>query len=234
MPSNTFTPTFSFDVKMNIEFDINQWALDVEDIMREGVKYAFNELHGAFRDIIIMPLIYGGPGWHAITNTMAWKWINSQQGYGELGFAKTTEPRKLLKAYESAWNVSLDLNQNGGAIKFNFGDVEMLRSATRHPKAGRGHMKSDRSWLDWIYEGVHFATEPAKFRRTGSKKGIVSSNIAGPFAGRMIKYRKEGSLWSVKPLYRLDMDKFLDKNRDKLQSTIENFLVLGFKDYIES
>lgn len=229
MPTVSKPSTFSFEIKLNLSFDVEDFEQQITTIVQGGIQYAFKNLEKDFYHEIIFPLIYGGPGWYGIVDTPTWRWITSETGVAQLGFSNGLEYRKLLKAYEKSWYMN---TVGSNAIDFGFGDIEKIRSMTRHPNAGRGHLPADRSWFDWIYEGVHFKTEPAKFRRTGSKKGVRSSSAAGPFAGRMIKYRKPGSLWSVPPRYRLDMDKFIEKNADKIQRTIDEYISLGIEEYI--
>lgn len=224
------TPKFKMDVKVTYDFPYKDFEAQVVPIVQEGLKHAMKVLKNDFFDLIIKPLVRGGAGWYSIKDTQTWKWINSKDGYGQLGFTDMNQPYKMLSIYEKTYYVNL----NEQTLEFGFGDIDALSTGLKHTAAGTGNLPADRSWFDWIYEGVHFKTEPAKFRRTGPRKGVRSSAIAGPYAGRMIKYRKAGSLWEVPPRYRLDMDKFLERNEEKIQKTIEDYIVLGVLEYIYS
>lgn len=230
MPKFVKTPRlFEFDASIKLEIEnLSEALAEIKSIMKEAVDHAFKKLVDNFESIIITPLIFGGKGWYGIVNTQAWKWINSPQGYGQLGFSSPGTPYQLITAYLKSWEVSYV----DGGLKFNFGDIEKIRAMTKHPYAGKGNLPSDRTWFDWIYDGQHRVTEPAKFRRTGPRKGVRSSKIAGQSAGRMIKYKKPGSLWKVKPIFKLDMDYFLDRNRNKIISTIEKFIAAEISEYI--
>lgn len=234
-------PKFSFDIKIDLEFNIAGVEEEIIDIVKDAVKYGFKFLRDNFYLAIIVPLVQGGRGWYGIKDTTCWKWINSRKGLAQLGFADARETDKLIDTYLKAWEVeSID---NGMGIGFRFGDINMLRRNLRHPFAGKHNLPSDRTWFDWIYEGQHFTTEQAQFVRTGPGPGVRSSKIAGAYAGimkrtkrkRVLKKDKEtgqlvikrqgsASRWYVPARYRLDIDYLLNRNKKKIKMEFERIL----------
>lgn len=223
-------PTFNFDVKIDLEFDIQGVEYQMQQLVREGIKFAFADIKDNFFVDIIYPLIYGGRGWYGIKDTPCWQWINSRKGIAQLGFSSNLEPKKLIEVYRRAWEVTPI--ENGMGLSFSFGDIQQIRHALIHPQAGKLNLPSDRSWFDWIYEGQYFRTEPAKFIQLGSGKGIRSSNAAGQYAGKMSNYKKANAKWSVPKRYRLNIDYLLDRNKEKLRASLENTISIAINDYL--
>ena len=187
--------------------------------IKSALKNAAPKIQQDFYLEIVLPLIFGGRGWYSISDTPTWKWLNSEDGYAQMGFTSRGEPYKLLNAYYGAWfcNVLSD-----GSISWGFGDVSKLISETIHPAAGTGHLSSNRSWFEWL-EGT---SEPAYFRKASDarrkgKKGRRgrAGPIAGEAAGVMTKYRK--GIWNVPLRYQLDIDNLLDRNERKIQRVLE-------------
>lgn len=229
----TYNPKFDFDVKFKLSVPERSLEKQANEVVMEAVKFALTLIKKNFEVIIINPLLYGGKGWYGIVNTQTWKWLGTPAAWGQLGFTNPAERYKLLKAYKTSWTVKTTITNKKAVLDFNFGDEILLRKATIHPAAGTRNLPKSRSWLDWLYEGIHFTKEKAKFKKTGPRKGVRSSKIAGPYAGRMIKFRKEGSMWEVKPKWRLDMDYFMQRNSGKIQSELEKFMTIFMQDYFK-
>lgn len=226
------TKTFDFDIKIKLDYDLGDAVIQIEKLVREAIKNSMSMLKQYFYEFVIFPMVNGGAGWYSIKDTQFWKWVNSKRGYAVLGLTSTKDPYKLIAAYNTSWE--FNLTEDGMGFTMGFGDVEKLRTATRHPAAGKKHLPADRSWFDWMYQGTHFRkSEPAKFIKENSKnKGVRSRFIAGEESGLMVKYKKEGAEWHVPPRFLLDMDYFLERNRGKIQRTIENFITLTVDEYL--
>jgi len=195
-------------------------------VLAESIENAIDSVIANFQSLIVDQLIYGGKGWKAIIETSSWRWINSPKGYGQLGFSSPTEPLKLLNALRYSWSAKKVVHINAASesvyigINFKFAELDKLRKATIHPAAGHGKLPANQSWFDWVYSGIAMQEEGFHFRKTGPAKGSRSSAIAGADAGLM----KPGGLWQVTPRFRLDLDKLIDQNADKINNTIQNWM----------
>lgn len=139
---------------------------------------------------LVKALIYGGEGLQGIAQTEFYKFITSPEGLSQLGIP-STEPPKLLKAYESAFKVS----KKGGVLSLDFGDVAALKAATPHPAAGVGHL-TVQSWLELALDkktlGRGFV--PRENIKRSAQKSI---RLQAPLGGLMLPKGVFGStgLW---------------------------------------
>lgn len=214
---------------MDIVWNKNTMASQMKAGIGVGIKRGFKFINDNFDALIVFPLIIGGKGWRGYMDTASWKWLNSPQGWAQLGFTQTTEPFKLIVAMKRSWSCrafgapKAVAKNNAIGIEFKLWSLSELLTATQHPAAGKLNMPANRSWFEWIYKGMAVA-EPASFQKTGPMPAVRSSKIAGGFAGRMTT--KDGAgFWQVPPKFRADFDKLLDQNRKKIENTIRDNLV---------
>ncbi len=213
------------DVKIALTIDENKAIPHLTEILVEVIEAGVDFVVKNFQVLIIDGLIFGGKGWQGLVDTPAWKWINSTKGYGQLGFSNPLEPLNLLNALRKSWTVHKvkQVNMSGSiqiGFSFTFGDITALRQATIHPAAGYGKLPADRSWFDWVYSGLVLQEVNYHFTKTGPTKGSRSSVIAGKDAGLM----KPGGLWQVTPRFRIDFDRLITHNEEKMTSVIQHFI----------
>ena len=215
------------EIEINLKIDENLAIPHLMDILSKYIVKGVDFIEKNFQSIIIDPLIFGGKGWKSFVDTSSWKWINSPKGLGQLGFTNPLEPLKLLNILRSSWKVHKIVTTNvttGGItlIGFNFSlfNLEEIKKHTIHPAAGKLNLPSNRSWFEWIYAGIALKETGYHFRKTGPTRGSRSSSIAGGEAGLM----KKGGLWQVSPRFRLDIDKLIEQNEDKITRTIQFYI----------
>lgn len=213
--------------KVVVEFNIKnvrQAEADIGSVLAIAIDRAFRNLTKDFQDVIIDRLVFGGTGWKPITNTAAWKWINSPKGYAQLGFSSPASPLTLLNILRKSWNAKVVSKKAGPSlnigVEFNWANLEEVYRATTHPHAGQLGLPAGRSWFEWVYAGLPLKEEGFKFKKTGPSPGVRSSSIAGAEAGRMI----QGGFWQVTPRFRIDLDKLWERNEKKIVKTIENYV----------
>lgn len=177
---------FNFDIKVKLSpgsitsLD-KQVSRIIGDIMEEATVYIMTN----FQSLVIDRLVYGGQGWYGIVNTPMWDYVSSKRGAGEIGFTSHLQKYSLLVAYLDSWQIK---KIRGGGFEFMFGDITVIRRATKHPAAGIGKLPSNRSWFDWLcINEFYVEKEPAAFLKTG-KKGARSYKVAGSEAGIMKKF----------------------------------------------
>lgn len=209
-----------------IQFPADEAYAEIRDVLADSLKAAIDFMEKNFQSLIIDQLIFGGKGWKALVDTPSWKWLNSPKGFAQMGFSSALEPLKLLTALRFSWKFQPEFrfNKSAGSMyvgfKFQWANIDALRKATIHPAAGQLNLPADRSWFDWIYSGIALQEVNYHFKKTGPRKGVRSSIIAGAEAGLM----KKGGLWQVTPRFRLDLDALLARNEDKIAKTIETFI----------
>lgn len=214
------------DIEIEFTPDIKACEWELRVALGKPLINAANFVVDNFQNIIINPIVMGGKGWKALVQTSSWKWMNSTKGFGELGFSNVMEPWKLIHAILASWEckpiIKFDPNNENVAIGFyfKFADIDKLRKATTHPAAGQLNLPSDASWFDWVYKGIALTENGFHFRRTGPTRGSRSSVIAGPDAGLM----KKGGLWQVTPRFKLDLDRLIEMNEDKIAITIQYWM----------
>lgn len=226
----------NIEVTMSLKMDD---ALAIDSIKRavgKGIAIGAREFRDNFDKQVMTPLILGGPGWYSLEQTPSWKWINSEAGFGQLGFSDSSEPLKLLTAMLSSYEVQVHTKigkQINIRIQMKFFDIERLTDLTRHPAAGEHsapNMDPNRSWLDWVLKGKALS-EPAKFVQTGPAPKVRSSAIAGSKAGLMKNYGK--GLWEVPPRYRLDLKTLVERNEKKIVGLLEKTLAKAVSKYLK-
>jgi len=214
------------DIEIGIYIDEKVAIPHLRSILANSLIKAVDFVVANFKTMIIEPMVLGGKGWKPLIQTSSWRWINSPKGYGQLGFSSPFEPKKLLDAVLNSWEAKRVVSINPGSesmyigLNFKFADIAKLRQATMHPAAGRGKLPSDTSWFDWVYAGKPLSVDGFHFRKTGPIKGSRSSAIAGPDAGLM----KPGGMWQITPRFRLDLDRLIEINENKIASTIQHWM----------
>lgn len=197
---------------------------DIAIALSIAIDRAFRKLVADFQDTIIDRLVFGGPGWKALTSTAAWKWLNSPKGYAQLGFSSPASPLTLLNILRKSWNAKVVSKKAGPSlnvgITFNWANLEEIYRSTIHPSAGKLNLPAGRSWFEWVYAGLPLKEEGFHFKKTGPSPGVRSSSIAGNEAGRMAV----GGMWQVSPRFRIDLDQLWAKNEKKIVKTIEKYI----------
>lgn len=220
-----------FDIKLSLKL-YNQDIVDSTKLdLLTAARLAAPSIKQDFYLNIVFPLIWGGQGWYGIHDTPTWAWLNSEDGYAQMGFTNRGEPISLLNSYLTAWECDV---LPDGSISWSFGDTEKLIKGTIHPAAGKGNLSSTRSWFEWL-EGL---SEPAKFTRAIDKRRANdvpgkrgrAGGIAGDKAGIMTKYKK--GLWAVPDRFQLDIDTLLSKNERKIERELSRMYVQHIQKYL--
>lgn len=164
---------------------------------------------------LVKTFIYGGEGLQGIAQTEFYKFINSPEGLSQLGIP-STEPPKLLKAYESAFKV----NKKGGILSLDFGDVAALKAATPHPAAGVGHL-TVQSWLELALDKKTFGRGfvPRERIKRSAQKSI---RLQAPLGGLMLPKGAFGStgLWRFPEALSDFESKWIGNNASGIQDLI--------------
>jgi hypothetical protein len=227
--------TLDFEIEMKINLDEGNAFPQMKKILSDALFYAFRYLRIHFEKLIMTPMVLGGKGWRSVEDTASWRWINSPEGFGQLGFTDATQPLGLLIHLLSSWKADVNATLGGGSFKvgvdFGIFDIDDLIAKTPHPAAGTGNLPSSRSWFEWVYKGIALQ-EPAKFVKTGPRPGARSSAIAGSDAG--IMHPKSTGLWQVPPRFRLDLEALVDRNQDKIITTIEHVVITQMNKYLDT
>lgn len=221
-------------ITMNIKFNEQKAIPELRAWIARGMWYGLKFFEKHFEQLVMTPMILGGPGWRSIEQTAGWKWIISSKGFGQLGFADRGEPYKLLVLLLNSYEVAVKGKPGTGGnfnirLQWNFFDLDKLSAGTIHPAAGKLGLASDRSWFDWVYKG-RAISEPAKFTKTGPRRGVRSSLTAGSDAGMMT--RKGQGLWQVPPRFRLDLEGLIKANEKKILRVLEDTVVTQLQRYL--
>jgi hypothetical protein len=210
------------EIQVGFKFSVPEAVAEIRAILSTAIENAFIFIERNFQVLIVDRLLYGGKGWSPLIETAGWKWINSPRGLAQLGFTNSLEPYNLLSAIGSSMMLTRVTRLNKASdsvyigLVFKIGRLEDIYRNTIHPAAGTLKLPSDRSWFQWVYSGKALKEKNVKFTRTGPSKGVRSSAIAGAEAGKMTK----GTFWEVPPKFRIDLDKLIDRNRDKMTNVI--------------
>jgi hypothetical protein len=209
-------------INMGIKFDVPRALGEMRGILASAISDAFDFVVKDFKGLIVDNLVSGGRGWYGLVDTQTWKWINSPKGFAQLGFSSTHEPMKLLMALKSSFYVKKEYRLNKSSdsmyigLAYGWANLKYLHDETIHSAAGKLNLPSDQSWFDWLYAGAPEEEAGYHFKKTGPRKGVRSSVIAGAEAGLM----KTGGLWKVSPGFRLDLDRLFEKNEDRITKVI--------------
>jgi hypothetical protein len=224
-------------IEMNLKFNEQKAYPQLRAWIARGIWHGMKFFERHFDKYIMQPLIFGGPGWKHIEKYGFWKWLTSPAGFGQLGFSDPNEPFKLMLLLVNSYEVRVTGNPGTDGrgkmkLEMNFFDVDHISRNTIHSAAGKDsapNMASDTSWFDWILKGKAL-TEPAKFVKTGKHEGSRSSDIAGSSAGLMTDYGS--GLWQVPPKFRLDLEKLITDNEDKIVRVMEEVIVGEMQRYL--
>jgi len=225
---------------MNVVFENKGvFVPEIRQLTADAIWRGMNYIRWNFQTLIMHGLIYGGPGWYSLEQLPSWRWINSQEGFAQLGFVTGNEPIALLNEMYESFEVKTiggpNVTRTSGklGLLMKFFDIDRLAAATRHPAAGQGNLDANRSWFDWVWRG-RAITEPAQFVRVKPNNPLPRSNlIAGTAKGIMTKYNT-GGLWVVPPKFRLDLNKLIERNEQKIILTLEHHLVKQMNIYLRS
>lgn len=227
------------EIEMSIKFaKQNIFVPELRQIVADAMWRGFNFIRTNFESLIMKGMIFGGAGWYSVEQLPAWKWLNSQEGFAQLGFTDSSEPIKLLLALVNSFEVNtigrpvVRRQSVNMGLEMKFFDINQIAAKTIHPAAGTGNLDSNRSWFDWVYRGLA-VTEPADFTKVRSTSNAPrSSAIAGSAKGIMKNYGT--GLWSVPPRFRLDLNRLISKNEKKITSVLERNITHQMNIYLRS
>jgi hypothetical protein len=169
---------------------------------------------------LVKAMVRGGFGIQGIKDTEFFKFISSPDGLSQLGIP-STEPPKLLKAYETT---AFNVKRSGDSLKLEFGNVAALKAATKHPAAGTGHLTIS-SWMEWVFDKKTVAAGfvPRK-KILGGQKSI---RLGSPLGGLMLPRGALGSsgLWRFPEALVNYENKWIVQNSSKIQKGIDNKVV---------
>jgi hypothetical protein len=184
-------------------------------VVTQALPRALAQLEIWIAHDLVKSLVYGGQGLQGISQTEFYKFITSPEGLSQLGIT-SSEPPKLLKAYETAFKVS----KKGGILSLDFGDLATLKAATPHPAAGTGHL-TVQSWLELALDkktiGRGFVPRD---RIKRSSQGSI--RLDAPLGGLMLPKGAFGSsgLWRFPEALSDFESKWVGVNADKIQDLI--------------
>jgi len=169
---------------------------------------------------LVRAMVRGGMGIQGIKDTEFFRFISSPDGLSQLGIP-STEPPKLLKAYESS---AFRVKRKGDTLKLEFGNVAALKAATKHPAAGTGHLTIS-SWMEWVFDKKQVNSGFVPRRKVlGGQRSI---RLGSPLGGLMLPRGALGSsgLWRFPEALLNYEDKWVSENTSKIQEAIDKKVV---------